>query len=123
MGESNNISIQCLDADDFIMCKVYNDTIYIMHKNGKAFACVSDMEDGKTIYLNSLYVDESIRNQGIGTKLQEIREQIGVNSGAKYYRLIVFIGSWMHEWYKRRGYYDLFMCEEDDDYMCMQKDL
>ena len=82
-------------------------TIVFMEEKGKAFARLYQYNDlPDTVYLASLSVDEDVRRKGIGTKLQEIREKIGVELGARNSCLQVIKDSWMHEWYKRRGYQD-----------------
>ena len=119
--------IQCIDIHNgFIMHKVKSpDTIYVMEKSGKALGIITVYEesDDDVVYLSNLSVDYDLRKHGIGTILQEIRELIGKNAGAKYSRLVVFNDSCMHEWYKQRGYYDLFPCEDDNKYIWMEKEL
>ena len=76
-----------------------------MEKSGKGFARVYwYLDDPTSIYLDSLGVIESYRNNGLGRRLQEMREEIGRTKGATHSYLFVLKGSWMEEWYKRRGY-------------------
>jgi GNAT superfamily N-acetyltransferase len=83
----------------------WGDCVWLMEKSGKAFARAYWFKDvRKTIYLDSLSVIEESQNQGYGTKMQEIRESIGKELGAKYSCLWVRKGTWMIEWYKKRGY-------------------
>ena len=103
------------------------DTLYfsilIMEKTGKAFArlyCYHD--DLNTVYLDSLSVDDNERKSGIGTELQAIREKIGIYLGATESYLFVVKNTWMHEWYKRRGYKD-FKAHEDENMVWMMKNL
>ena len=65
------------------------------------------LDDSSTVYLSNLVVYPQFRNKGIGEKLQVFREQIGKDINAKSAFLWVKKGTWMHEWYKRRGYSDL----------------
>jgi len=62
------------------------------------------LDDSSTIYLCNLVVYPQFRNKGIGEKLQVIREQIGKDLNANTSCLWVKNGTWMHEWYQRRGY-------------------
>ena len=62
------------------------------------------LDDNSTVYLSNLLVYPQFRNKGIGEKLQVIREQIGKDLNANTSCLWVKKGTWMHEWYKRRGY-------------------
>jgi len=95
-----------------------------MEEQGKAFARMYQYkEDNAVIYLDSLSVEESMRKQGVGTKLQEIRENIGKSIGATTSFLWVLKDSWMHEWYKKRGYEDYSDYEEDDMCIWMKKGL
>lgn len=53
-------------------------SILIMEKNGLSFGRVSWYKDNyDAVYLDSLNVDEKARRNGLGTKMQEIREAIG----------------------------------------------
>ena len=89
--------------------------IFIMEKHGHAFGHLYLYDDDDTVvYLSCLSVDEEFRNKGLGTKLQEMREEMGVLLGASVSCLLVRDGTWMHDWYKRRGYVD-FKADEDED--------
>lgn len=97
-------------------------SIFIMKKDGKAFSRIYWYDDDSTtVYLDWLSVDDEVRNRGIGTELQKIREEIGIKLGAIYSRLLVEKNKWMHEWYKRRGYVDYK--DYDKDWVWMQKSL
>lgn len=98
-------------------------SIRLMEKRGLAFSRVYWYnDDNTTVYLDSLSVNESIRKQLIGTRMQEVREMIGIMIGATSSCLSVSINSWMHSWYKRRGYYDLCP-DETGKYVWMKKQL
>jgi len=79
-------------------------------------------DDESTVYLDSLSVDAECRHQHLGTKLQEVRELLGAQLGAKQAMLFVDKGSWMHDWYVRRGYRD-YMTHDYPNYMWMVKDI
>ena len=80
-------------------------SIWIMEKKGRAFArAYIYSDDDKTIYLDNLSVSWYARKEGLGTKLQEIREWIGSYVGFKESCLWVVKGTWQKEWYERRGY-------------------
>ena len=65
------------------------------------------LDDNSTVYLSNLVVNPQFRNKGIGEKLQVIREKIGTDLNANTSCLWVKNDTWMHEWYKRRGYSEL----------------
>ena len=100
------------------------DSILIMEESGKAF-CRAYMynDDNTTIYLDWLSVDNNCRKQGLGTLLQEIRENIGKHLNYTTACLWVEIGSWMHEWYKRRGYQDWVNHKTNENHIWMRKSL
>lgn len=85
----------------------WGEAILIMEKHGNAFGRVYwYRDDNSTVYLDSLSVDAKVQQQGIGTELQKMREQMGIVLGAKTSCLWVKQDSWMHKWYQRRGYED-----------------
>lgn len=71
--------------------------------------------------LNSLYVNENYRNQGIGTYLQDVRERIGIAFDAKEAYLSVKADTWLYDWYTRRGY--SYYMDDNDGYVFMKKTL
>lgn len=117
-----NIS-QCFDIDYIyhVMIVEWGISIHIMRKDGKAYARLYMYEeDPTTICLDSLSVYSSVRKQRIGTRLQEIRENIGIKLGASYSCLQVKRKSWMHKWYERRGYID-YVDSDDKNLIWMKK--
>ena len=77
----------------------------IMEQEGNAFGHAYIYKvNNSVIFLNMLSVSPEYRRQGIGTKLQELREQLGRDYGAEFSKLFVNKDSWLCEWYKRRGY-------------------
>lgn len=98
--------------------------VYVMEKKGKAFGRVYGYNDDKTTaYLAGLSVEESSRKQGLGTETQKVREAIAGRGGIKTLCLWVEKGTWMHEWYKRRGYQDWKDHEEQENNVWMRKEL
>ncbi|MDD6210536.1 MAG: GNAT family N-acetyltransferase [Bacteroidales bacterium] len=99
-------------------------SILIMEKSGKAFARLYRYnDDPNTVYLDCLSVDENARRHGVGTELQEIRENIGRSMGANISCLWVEKDTWMHDWYKKRGYKDLRDNENEEGAIWMEKSL
>lgn len=78
---------------------------FYMHPEGHAFARAYTYNDEPTkIYLDFLSVVEKHRRECMGLKLQLIREQLGRELNCEFAILWVTKGTWMEEWYKRRGY-------------------
>jgi hypothetical protein len=102
----------------------WGSSIMIMEKKGKAFARLYWYnDDNTTVYLDMLSVDIKVRNKGIGTELQKMREEIGINMGAITSYLWVIKDSWMHDWYQRRGYVDDEIYVDDENAIWMKKSL
>ena len=99
-----------------------HDELYIMEVEGKAYSRMYWFhDDPQSVYLNNLSVENNEREQGFGTKMQELREKIGIELGATQFFLWVKRGSWMHKWYTRRGYNDFSDYTDDDSMIWMIK--
>lgn len=93
----------------FICHFYYSDcggSVLVMEKSGKAFARTYWFnDDSSAIYFDWLSVDEGERGNGIATELLnahiEIAKQFEVET-----MLWVKKDTWMHDWYKRKGYQD-----------------
>jgi GNAT superfamily N-acetyltransferase len=108
----------------YLQLEDWGDSILIMEKHGKAFSRIYWYnDDDSTVYLSSLSVSPNARRKGLGTKMQEIREEIGKNRGATISCLSVKKDTWMHDWYLRRGYEDWKDCEDDESRIWMRKNL
>jgi N-acetylglutamate synthase-like GNAT family acetyltransferase len=91
-------------------------SVFIMQKDGKSYGRVYQYDNDKSaICLEGLNVNPDCRNLGLGTELQEIRENIGREIGATESYLWVDTDSWMYEWYKRRGYVDWKKFDDEDN--------
>ncbi len=62
------------------------------------------LDGNSAVFLSNLKVEPDYQKKGIGTFLQDIREQIGRDVKATHSNLWVKKRSWMRDWYKRRGY-------------------
>lgn len=111
--------------DNFV-CHLHIDdwggAVLVMQRNGNAFARTYWLNDEEpTIYFDWLSVDECDRCNGIGTELLnshiEMAKEFDFNT-----TLWVKKNTWMHEWYKRKGYEDYQDYEEegyDAIWMCI----
>lgn len=80
-------------------------SIAVMESHGRSFGRMYAFDDdNKTIYLDMLSVNEDERGLGIGTEMQVLREEIGRVLKFTTVTLWVDKSTWMHGWYKRRGY-------------------
>lgn len=116
-------------GDNFILHRSstsWGYSILIMEKNGRAFGRLYQYsDDNTTIYLTGLSVNIENRRQGLGTEMQEMRENIGRKLGATTACLAVERGTWMHDWYQRRGYEDFEHndVESEENTIWMRKQL
>lgn len=99
-------------------------SIWIMEKKGRAFArAYWYSDDDKTIYLDNLSVSWHSRKEGLGTKLQKIRESIGSYAGFKEACLWATKGTWQYDWYQRRGYVEFQDHPHETNAVWMKKSL
>ena len=99
----------------------WGQSIWVIKKDGTGMGRLYYMNEDMQLVLDNLSVEEESRKEGIGTKLQHIRELIGIYLGFKESNLRVINESWMHEWYKRREYVDYMQDTEDSRYIWMKK--
>lgn len=96
---------------------------YIIEINGRAYARGYAYDnDKKTFYLDSLSVSPEYRKNGLGLKLQELREQIAREKGYIYTCLWTKKRRWTVKWYKRRGY-KYYQKHDNKDSMWLRKKL
>lgn len=94
-------------------------SILIMEKNGNAFARTYwHINDKNTIYFDWLSVDEKERGNGIASKLIDSHIQVA-NHFKVASKLFVKKNSWMHDWYKKKGYIDSFNYNKEGTYIWM----
>jgi ribosomal protein S18 acetylase RimI-like enzyme len=60
--------------------------------------------DDDAIYLSSLFVRESDRGHGYGSKVLKAAEEVAKTFGISKIRLKVERNTWMEKWYKKNGY-------------------
>ena len=99
-------------------------SIMFMEEKGRAFGRLYFYDNDSTmVLLSDLSVSPEDRKQGIGRQMQEIREQMAINSSATTAYLWVEKDSWMQEWYRRRGYEDYADKEDEENKIWMKKTL
>jgi GNAT superfamily N-acetyltransferase len=115
--ESNTTMQQCNKQNvnhRFLTMKNTHDwgiSMLYMEESGKAFARTYwYFDDESTIYFDWLNVIETARGNGIATELLNIHLKTADDMKMESC-LSVKKETWMHEWYKRKGYKDL----KDDD--------
>lgn len=124
MNDRSLLLLECISSRfiSYYSLEYWGFSISIMEKTGKAFCRLYQFNDySDTVYLDSLGVDVKIRGQGMGTELQLIRENMGVKLGATMSCLWVRKNTWMHDWYKRRGYEDWKDNENEENAIWMKK--
>ena len=98
----------------------WGSSILIMEKSGKAFCRTYWFnDDNSTIYFDWLSVDKSERGNGIATELLNAHIEV-----AKIFEvetcLWVKKETWMHKWYKRKGYTDFKDYKEENNAIWMK---
>ncbi len=102
----------------------WGEEILIMEIHGIAFCRIYwYYDDNSTAYLSWLSVNESERMKGIGTRLQELREEMARCLGATTCFLRVKENTWIQDWYQRRKYVYFERDNEDENYIWMKKQL
>lgn len=85
----------------------YGDTLYIFQKDGKGLVRLEEEDDVAGVFwIMELSVSKEDREDGLGTKLMGIAEDIAVYAGGTKLRLWVVEDSWMRDWYERLGFED-----------------
>lgn len=78
-------------------------SIYLKDSVGNILGGVIAYTEWNGLHIESLWVDESLRNQGWGTKIMETAEKEGVERGATFAYTDTF--TWQApEFYKKLGY-------------------
>lgn len=89
--------------------------LWILHEHGKC--CLHWYNDDKqTAYITSLHVVFEYRKQGIGTKLINDAINEAKKRGYKFACLKAFNKSWIIKWYRRLGFKELCIDNDDQDY-------
>lgn len=79
-------------------------------------------DDNTSVYIENLRVDSEYQRKGLGTRLLKMLEIFGKSLGATDSYLWVRKETWMHEWYKRKGYTD-FKKHDVINFIWMKKEL
>ena len=96
--------------------------LYIIEEEGHAMVRVYDYNDEPdVIFIDSLSTEEKFRNLGIATELLDICEYVASCQNADQIVLWVKKDSWVHDWYKRRGYIDTADCTIEENCTWMAK--
>lgn len=99
-------------------------SLLIMELSGCAFARLYWFHDDSTVaYLDWLSVRKDMRNRGIATQLQEMREEMARKLGVETVMLWVKKNTWMHKWYQRRGYKDWKDHRTEENAIWMKKSI
>jgi len=78
-------------------------SIFLKNDSGKIFGGVQAFLDTESIYIDTLWVEESLQKQGYGTKLLDAAEQEAIKNGGAYST----VDTWdfqAEEFYLKRGY-------------------
>lgn len=96
--------------------------VLVMEKNGKAFSRTYFFNnDNNTIYFDTLSVSNDCLKEGIATELLNAHIKLAKILGSESW-LWVKKETWVHEWYKRKGYADFKDYEGEDNSIWMKLD-
>lgn len=106
-GEDMSVVNNNIDTIMHVAERSWGTQYQFMEKHGHAIATGYIMNENKKAFgLKGLSVSPEHRKKGYGLALQEMREELGNKLGCEYCALWVKKNTWMHDWYKRRGYVD-----------------
>ena len=95
---------------DRIEGAIYYDVFY---QSGSIRLWISD-ENPRKLFLSNLMVQPEDRNKGIGKALLDYSEKAAKRLGMKRIALKVRKDSWMENWYKRIGYQEDYIWDEQE---------
>lgn len=78
-------------------------SIFLKNDSGKVFGGIQAFQDTESIYIDLLWVEESLRKQGYGTKLLATAEQEAIEKGCTF----SLVDTWdfqAEEFYFKKGY-------------------
>ena len=97
------------------------DYTLIMTSSGEGICSVSIDENIRSCAcIYNLSVEEKCRGRGYGNRLLEEAEKVAQKQGASVVSLSAKKGSFMHDWYQRRGYKPVF---SDSEFVTLYKEL
>lgn len=113
---------------NYVDIQMYNEDFGVVWKinaidKSFRFALYMYDDDENTMYLSNIFVKRSERNQGLGDSILMSADELARRVNAKQIILTVKDDSFMHNWYKRRGYEDLEDNYERRGYVWMIKHL
>jgi ribosomal protein S18 acetylase RimI-like enzyme len=85
----------------------YGESLYIFKEDGSGLVRLEDDDDVKgDFWIMELSVSVGCREEGLGTVLMNIAENIALYNDATKIRLWVEKDKWMRSWYERLGFKD-----------------
>lgn len=97
-------------------------SVHYYNGDNYRFALYVYSDEPEIIYLSNVFVDKDSRGKGLGNKILWKAEVEARKMGGVYLRLKCLLTAWVHEWYKRHGYSDLYT-DEDVRYFWMERKL
>ncbi len=85
----------------------------VFYKSGSIRLWIED-KNSRELFLSNLIVKPEDRNKGIGKTLLNYSETAAKKLGIRRIALKVLIDSWMEDWYKRCGYQEDYIWDEND---------
>jgi len=83
----------------------WGEYFHIIERGGLAICSAYIFNDNdEALYIEGLSVNECIRKRKMGTILLDMYEILAIEMKRRYILLFVQKGSWVEEWYLRRGF-------------------
>lgn len=101
----------------------WGDSVIIVSIDGKSIVRLYWYDKDEFAYIDFLSVTDAARGYGEGTRILDVVESMAKEIGFISTKLCVLDNEWMHKWYKRRGYEDIELDVDQNEYMWMIKKL
>lgn len=108
----------------YTVTEIDGKSFVILEKDSKAICRLFIFNDNTEIgWISFLCVPDSNKRIGIGKFLLDICHNIAKDNNILQLHLNVIKDSWMHKWYTRLNFIDLELCEENDEYIHLTKNI
>lgn len=101
----------------------WGDSAFLVSIDGNSIVRIYWYPKDEFAYIDMLSVSDKFRGYGEANRILGAAENMIKEIGFKSAKLCVLDKEWMHQWYIRRGYTDIELDADQNEYMWMIKDL